>query len=100
MDAEVAWSVPEDHPAFAGHFPGRPIVPGVVLLDRAIALAEVHFRLSLSVLQISSAKFFSPVLPGDALVFALDLRPSDVVEFVVRRGDQDVAAGSLRPRGR
>jgi acyl-coenzyme A synthetase/AMP-(fatty) acid ligase len=60
-------SVPANHPALAGHFPGHPIVPGVVLLDKALlALAQAH-RVSLCRLEIAVAKFLSPVKPGEGL---------------------------------
>ena len=53
-----------DHPAYAGHFPGQPILPGVVLLDAAMhALAGVLGMPAASG-QIKSAKFLSPVVPG------------------------------------
>ena len=42
MQAE--WQVPADHPAFAGHFPGRPIVPGVVLLEAFVSFLGLGVR--------------------------------------------------------
>jgi len=58
-------SIPADHPAFAGHFPGRPIVPGVVLLDQAQSLLATATQGRIR--GISMAKFLSPVSPGEAL---------------------------------
>ncbi len=39
MHSETTLRIAPDHPAFAGHFPGAPIVPGVVLLDAAVHAA-------------------------------------------------------------
>ncbi len=96
-EAEFRWLVPADHPAFPGHFPGRPIVPGVVLLDRAILFAgEMLGRPGLN-WQIGNAKFFSPVGPEEALTFALVQKPSGAIAFTVRGAGRDVASGSLTP---
>ena len=95
--AEYAWQVPADHPAFAGHFPGRPIVPGVVLLDRAILFADQLLGQPVLQWQIGNAKFFSPVGPDEALVFALEPKASGAVAFTVRTGERNVASGSLTP---
>lgn len=100
-DAEYRWLVPADHPAFAGHFPGNPIVPGVVLLDRAILFAEAMLAEAgkngdLN-WQIGNAKFFSPVRPEEALTFALTTKPRGAISFTVRAAERDVASGSLTP---
>jgi 3-hydroxymyristoyl/3-hydroxydecanoyl-(acyl carrier protein) dehydratase len=96
-DAEFGWSVPVDHPAFAGHFPGRPIVPGVVLLDRAILFAEQWLGRPVAAWQVGNAKFLSPVGPGENLTYALQAKPSGAIVFTVSAADRDVASGSLTP---
>ncbi|MDP1608794.1 MAG: 3-hydroxyacyl-ACP dehydratase FabZ [Chlamydiales bacterium] len=66
-------NVTVNEPFFQGHFPGVPIMPGVLLLE---ALAQtggvlVHqkgYNQKIAVLlNISSAKFRKPVVPGDVL---------------------------------
>jgi 3-hydroxyacyl-[acyl-carrier-protein] dehydratase len=95
--AEFTWPVPADHPAFAGHFPGRPIVPGVVLIDRAILFAGQFPGLADARWQIGNAKFFSPVGPGEVLTFSLQGRAGGALAFTVRSGEREVASGSLTP---
>jgi 3-hydroxymyristoyl/3-hydroxydecanoyl-(acyl carrier protein) dehydratase len=96
-DAEYRWTVPADHPAFAGHFPGRPIVPGVVLLDRAILFAETMLGQPGLNWQVGNAKFFSPVQPEEALTFFINTKTSGAIAFIVRAAGRDVASGSLTP---
>ena len=77
----IPFSVPDEHPVYAGHFPGRPIVPGAMLIawitnalrDEGVQIAAVR-----------SCKFLLPVLPGAR--GALQCRPTErevVVELVV-----------------
>ncbi|MEP6938693.1 MAG: hydroxymyristoyl-ACP dehydratase [Rudaea sp.] len=54
--------VAEDHPALQGHFPGRPVVPGVVMLDE-VAAALTRWRFA-RVVGLPQVKFLSPLLPG------------------------------------
>lgn len=64
------------HPAFAGHFPDRPIVPGVVLLDeslRAIARHRGGDRATTAAgYRIGAAKFLSIVTPGEPVRLEID----------------------------
>ncbi|MFT9014608.1 MAG: AMP-binding protein [Acetobacter sp.] len=55
--------VPADHPCLAGHFPGQPVVPGVVLLEEGLALA------GLCPSRIAQVKFLRPVLPDETVTF-------------------------------
>lgn len=63
---QIEWTVPTDHPAFDGHFPGQPILPGVVLLDQAVLAAQQHFPAH-RCRHIDQGKFLQPVRPGTRL---------------------------------
>ena len=67
MEGKFYWSVPVDHPAFPGHFPEHPIVPGVVLLDEALHGIGLALGWLEAPGQIANCKFLSPVKPGAAL---------------------------------
>jgi 3-hydroxymyristoyl/3-hydroxydecanoyl-(acyl carrier protein) dehydratase len=91
------WTVPVAHPAFAGHFPGNPILPGVVLLDEAIRMAGELLPTHTAGWQVGNAKFLAPVGPGAELTFSFAARAAAGFTFTVREGGRDVASGSLTP---
>jgi AMP-binding enzyme C-terminal domain/FabA-like domain len=57
--------VAADHPSLAGHFPGNPIVPGVVLLDLIVVAAQARLPENAVFHELRSAKFILPVKPND-----------------------------------
>lgn len=91
---ESALPVAADHPAFAGHFPGRPILPGVVLLAEAMAAVAALAGDPVERWTIASAKFLSPVTPGMALALVREPTAGGV-RFEVRAGARVVASGLL-----
>ena len=97
MSTDTHWTVPLDHPAFAGHFPGTPILPGVVLLDTALQAIANASGVRLDRCEISSVKFLSPVGPGDALVIQHEISASGTIRFDILAGARKIASGSIVP---
>jgi acyl-CoA synthetase (AMP-forming)/AMP-acid ligase II len=73
---QIAHQVPVDHPAFAGHFPGQPLLPGALILAEVMAAVQrvpaLAARLG-SHPMLAAAKFLAPVRPGSLL--SIDLQP-------------------------
>ena len=79
------------HPSLPGHFPGDPIVPGVVLLDRVVdAIEAAHGPLRR--LRLPQVKFLQPLRPGEAARIELD-GAAPRWRFRVLRGDVLLASG-------
>src|SRR5258706_7812732 len=62
-----------DDPVFAGHFPNRPLLPGVFQLEMARVAAECVLNCPLAVREISKAKFQRPILPDETVRLELKL---------------------------
>jgi 3-hydroxyacyl-[acyl-carrier-protein] dehydratase len=88
---EVMMVIAPEHPALAGHFPGNPIVPGVVILSRVLASACAQGWLVLGVMQ---AKFSAPLLPDEVATITFCAHRSGV-GFVVSRDATEIAKGVL-----
>jgi 3-hydroxyacyl-[acyl-carrier-protein] dehydratase len=94
----LSLDIPADHPAYAGHFPGHPLLPGVVLLAEALAAVEAHSAAPAGGWAIENAKFLLPVEPGTALTLSHDASSSGVVRFEIHSPAGLVASGVLASR--
>ena len=87
--------IPADHPAFAGHFPGMPILPGALLLDEALHAIGTDRNLDLTQWQVTAAKFLEAVRPGDALAIEHGMAANGTLRFAVRIAGQPALTGTL-----
>src|SRR5262245_46657625 len=100
-------NVSANEPYFQGHFPGRPIMPGVLILESMAQAAGVVFATGTQVAErvvyyyvgIDNARFKKPVLPGDQLVLEVQLERSlrGIGKFscVARVGGEIVAEATI-----
>lgn len=85
---------PAEHPSYAGHFPGNPVVAGVLLLEEVLAAAESRIGHPVSVARLPLVKFLTPLQPGQEARLELAFAGPQV-EFTVTRGAALVARGRL-----
>jgi hypothetical protein len=83
-------SVAADHPALPGHFPGTPIVPGVLILSRVAAAMRAQF-VHLKPAALLNARFHRPLAPDEHFMIELRLDGSRL-RFEVRAADGPASA--------
>lgn len=88
----VPLRIAPDHPALPGHFPGNPLVPGVLLLERVAAACKAWRGVAIGRLD---AKFMQPLRPDEDAVIALHGDGTNVRFEVTRADGKALARGTL-----
>lgn len=84
------------HPCLPGHFPGRPVVPGVLILEEVMLRARVSLDAPVRLARVPQVKFATPLLPDEDAVIELTLdRPALRARFRLTRDERLLAAGEL-----
>lgn len=98
--ADYVADISPEHPALPGHFPGHPIVPGVLVLTAALRAMEEEFGADLRLVGLPTVKFGAPLRPGEPVTVRLG-RESEAqrVNFTVLRRNAVIASGTMRYRG-
>jgi 3-hydroxyacyl-[acyl-carrier-protein] dehydratase len=81
--------ITKDHPAYEGHFPGHPLLPGVVLVAEAMAALDAGDW------TVVSAKFLSPVEPGMTLTLRHEAKGPHAIDFEIESPIGIAAAGTF-----
>jgi len=96
MTFDVRRAIRADHPSLPGHFPGAPLVPGVVILDEVLAaLLEWHKDCQLT--GIRTVKFLVPLKPEQPFTigFSMSDDAQGEVNFSCRVEDRILVEGRL-----
>lgn len=92
------FSIPFSHPCLDGHFPGNPVVPGVIILDEVMqGIASVYP--SARIKNISAVKFLNPLKPNILVHVHVTKRNEEVTNFTCETSECLIAKGSLRLQG-
>ena len=96
MTFEAIRLIRADHPSLPGHFPGMPLVPGVVILDEVLAVL-IEWRQDSQLTGIRMVKFLAPLKPEQAFTISLSLRNEHggEVNFCCRAEERVIVEGQL-----
>ena len=92
LNLQQEFCIEATHPSLPGHFPGQPVVPGVVLLDRVAACVEQASGRHFATLPV--VKFMQPVLPDQTVELSVRMEAAGRVHFTIRRGDAIILTGT------
>lgn len=91
---EFSGRIAADHPALPGHFPGYPIVPGVVQLNQ-VGKACARWLPGMRITGWPQIKFASPLLPEEDFVIRLESTAPGRARFTLHVGERLVSSGQF-----
>jgi 3-hydroxyacyl-[acyl-carrier-protein] dehydratase len=98
MSFEVVRAIAADHPSLPGHFPGGPVVPGVVILDEILA-ALTKWRDDCQLTVIRAVKFLVPLKPEQPFTICLSAGMEEgEIDCWCRTEDRLILEGRLEVR--
>ena len=86
MGTERRCMIPADHPALAGHFPGNPVVPGVVILDEVLQ-ALIDWKPGERPAVMPTVKFLALLYPQQVFTIRSTEAGHGRIRFECRRDD-------------
>jgi 3-hydroxyacyl-[acyl-carrier-protein] dehydratase len=89
----MPFAIASHHPSLPGHFPGHPVVPGVVVLEQVLAEIE-RTHGPFGPLRLPQVKFVQPLLPDEHADIEIN-GEAPRWKFRVVRGDTLIASGEV-----
>ena len=83
------------HPALPGHFPGSPVVPGVVLLELVASALPRHAGCATRVTGFPAVKFLAPLLPEHEFEIVFVAKQPGRAAFEIISAGEKLASGSV-----
>jgi 3-hydroxyacyl-[acyl-carrier-protein] dehydratase len=81
---KARFSFPADFIGFAGHFPGKPVLPGVCKIQAMLCMLEAAYQRTPKLKEIALAKFFAPVTCNEEIVFTVHQLPEGSDEALAK----------------
>ena len=94
MSVEIETVIDPAHPALPGHFPGNPVVPAVVLLERVAEAIESTLGPRARLIRLPSVKFLAPLAPGERFRIVIETPVPNSVRFTLVRDGKAFATGT------
>jgi 3-hydroxymyristoyl/3-hydroxydecanoyl-(acyl carrier protein) dehydratase len=93
-DHQYQSRINDNHPSLPGHFPGNPVVPGVVILDEVLhALAQWQPQLPVS--GFTTVKFLQPLLPAETFHIEFAHSKATRMKFECKKNQTVFATGII-----
>ena len=87
--------IPASHPALPGHFPGHPVVPGVVLLDAVVQALPRHAGYVTRVIGFPAVKFLAPLLALRTFEIVFSAKRPGQAQFEIVAEGEKLVSGTV-----